>query len=142
MRLYLLAAPLLLASTATLAAPRQPEPQIEIPPEMTDPKFIHQLMNMTDALSKAFLDLRVGEIQAVAEGRQATAADRNRTIGQIARISPQELDRQMAEARPKVEAATQAFARELPKLSRSLSEVAGTLQRAVDNMPQPYDPNP
>jgi hypothetical protein len=109
---------------------------------MTDPRFIQRLMDMSDALSKAFLDLRVGEIEAAAEGRQATAAERNRTVGEIARISPQELQRQMAEARPKVEAATQAFARELPKLSRSLSEVAGALQRAADNMPQPYNPHP
>jgi len=80
MRLSCLAAPLFLASSAALAAPA-PQSQIEIPPEMTDPQFIHRLMSMTDALSKAFLDLRVGEIQAVAEGRPATAADRNRCTG-------------------------------------------------------------
>ena len=137
MRLYCLAAPLLLASTAALAAPPPPQPQIEIPPEMTDPQFIHRLMSMTDALSKAFLDLRVGEIQAVAEGRPATAADRNRTVGEIARISPQELQRQIAEARPQVEAATQAFVKQLPEITRSLSQAANALERAAANMPQP-----
>jgi hypothetical protein len=140
MRLYLIAAPLLLASTATLAAPRHHPPQIEIPPELTDPAFVQRLTNMTDALSKAFLDLRVGEIEAAAEGRPPTPADRDRTVGQIARISPQELERQMAEARPKVEAATQALATTLPKISRQLSEMAEALQRAADNMPQPYNP--
>ena len=136
MRLSCLAAPLFLASSAALAAPA-PQSQIEIPPEMTDPQFIHRLMSMTDALSKAFLDLRVGEIQAVAEGRPATAADRNRTVGEIARISPQELQRQIAEARPQVEAATQAFVRQLPEITRSLSQVANALERAAANMPQP-----
>jgi hypothetical protein len=136
MRLSCLAAPLFLASSAALAAPA-PQSQIEIPPEMTDPQFIHRLMSMTDALSKAFLDLRVGEIQAVAEGRPATAADRNRTVGEIARISPQELQRQIAEARPQVEAATQAFVKQLPEITRSLSQAANALERAAANMPQP-----
>ena len=84
MRLSCLAALLLLASSAALAAPPPPQPQIVIPPEMTDPQFIHRLMGMTDALSKAFLELRVGEIQAAAEGRPATPADRNRAVGEIA----------------------------------------------------------
>ena len=136
MRLSCLAAPLFLASSAALAAPA-PQSQIEIPPEMTDPQFIHRLMSMTDALSKAFLDLRVGEIQAVAEGRPATPADRNRTVGEIARISPQELQRQIAEARPQVEAATQAFVKQLPEITRSLSQAANALERAAANMPQP-----
>jgi hypothetical protein len=109
---------------------------------MTDPRFIDRLMDMSDALSKAFLDLKVGEVEAAAVGRPATAADRDRTIGQVVRISPQELDRQITEARPKVEAATQALARELPKISRQLSELARSLQRAADNMPQPYNPHP
>ena len=142
MRLYLIAAPLLLTSTAALAAPRQPDPQIEIPPEMTDPRFIDRLMDMSDALSKAFLDLKVGEVEAAAEGRPAPPADRDRPVGQMARISPQELDRQIAEARPQVEAATQSFARELPKISRSLSKVAKALQKAADNMPRPYNSRP
>lgn len=142
MRLYLIAAPLLLSASAAFAAPPKPEQPIEIPPQMTDPHFVDRLMDMSDALSKAFLDLKVGDVEAAAEGRQPTAADHSRTIGQSVRLSPQELERHMAEARPKVEAATQALARELPKITRSLADVANALQRAVDNMPQPYDPNP
>jgi len=143
MRVYLLAAPLVLTASAAFAAPPPPPPEapIEIPPQMTDPHFIDRLMDMSDALSRAFLDLKVGEVEAAAEGRPATAADRDRTVGQVVRISPQELDRQIAEARPKVEAATQALARELPRISRSLSDAARALKRAADNMPQPYDPN-
>ena len=137
MRLSCLAAPLLLASSAAFAAPATPKSQIEIPPEMTDPQFVHRLMSMTDALSKAFLELRVGEIQAAAEGRTATPADRDRTVGEIARISPQELQRQIAEARPQVEAATQAFVKQLPEITRSLSQAAHALERAAANMPQP-----
>jgi hypothetical protein len=144
MRLYPIVAPLLLTASTGFAAPPPPPPEapIEIPPQITDPRFIDRLMDMSDALSKAFLDLKVGEVEAAAEGRPVTAPDRDRTVGQVVRISPQELDRQIAEARPKVEAATQALARELPKISRSLSEAARALKRAVDNMPQPYDPNP
>ena len=141
MRLYLIAAPLLMVASSAFAA-LPPEPEIQIPPEMTDPQFIDRLMDMSDALSEAFLNLRVGDVEAAAEGRQATTADRNRTVGQIVRISPQELDRQIADARPKVEAATQALARELPKITRSLSDVAKALKRAADNMPQPYNPRP
>jgi hypothetical protein len=144
MRLYPIVAPLLLTASAAFAAAPLPPPEssIEIPPQKKDPHFNDRLMDMSDALSKAFLDLKVGEVEAAAEGRPVTAADRDRTVGQVVRISPQELDRQIAEARPKVEAATQALARELPKISRSLSEAARGLKRAADNMPQPYDPNP
>ena len=137
MRLYCLAAPLVLASSVAFAAPAPPNSQIEIPPEMTDPHFVQRLMGMTDALSKAFLELRVGEIQAAAEGRPATSADRDRTVGQIAHISPQELNRQIAEARPQMEAATQAFVKQLPEITRSLSDAANALERAAANMPQP-----
>ena len=39
---------------------------------------------MLGALSKAFMNLPVGEIEAAVEGRPVTAADRNRTVRDVA----------------------------------------------------------
>ena len=144
MRYLLFAVPLaILAAPAAAAQSAQPE-AISIPPELTDPKFVERIAGMTEALSKALLDLPVGEIAAAAEGRPATEADRRRTIRDIGRLSDpnfeRDIQRQMVEARPRVEAAMQAFARALPSMTRSLSEMADRIERATANMPQPGYP--
>ncbi|HET7317093.1 MAG TPA: hypothetical protein VFI88_06700 [Sphingomicrobium sp.] len=136
MRLYLLATPLLAAAASASAAP----PAIQVPPELTDPQFVERMADMTQALSKALLELRVGEIQAATEGRAPTAADRQRTVGDVAQISPRELHRQIAQARPRIEAATQAFAKALPEITKALSEATTAIDRAAANMPRPDYP--
>ena len=78
MRPYLLTLGLALIAAPAVAAP-QPE-EIRIPPELTDPQLIERLTNMTDTLSRALLELPVGEIEAAAEGRPVTDADRRRTV--------------------------------------------------------------
>ena len=51
----------------------------------TDAATADKLARMMQAMSKAFLELPVGEIEAAAEGRQATRADRQRTVRQVGR---------------------------------------------------------
>ena len=137
MRLYLFSAPLLFVSAVAAAAP-PPAPNIQVPPQLTDPAFVGRLTDMTNSMSKALLDMPVGELQAAAEGRSPTAADRRRRLRDVADISPQELERQIKQARPQIEAATQTFAQALPQITRSLSDAAAQLQAVVDNMPRPY----
>jgi len=131
-----LAAP---AAAAPPAAPSAAE-EFRIPPELTDPTMIDKLTKMNEALAKALLDLPIGEVQAAAEGRTATEADRRRTIREASRLSERDLEQQIARARPQVQAAMQAFARSLPAMTRALSEAADSMERAIENMPRPDYP--
>lgn len=137
MRTTLLLLPLL-AWPAAAAAQPAPPPPIDIPPELTDPATAERIGGMMEALSRAFLNLPVGEIEAAAEGRQPTQADRARTVRDIA--GPGDIDRQMAEVRPAVEQSMKAFARALPAMSRALAQAAAEVERAVANMPRPDYP--
>lgn len=137
MRSCLLAIVPLALAAAPASAARAP---IGVPPELSDPKFVERITAMTESLSKALLDVPVGEIEAAAEGRAPTDADRNRTIGDVGRVSRQDLERQIARARPQLEAAMQALARTLPAMTEALSKAAEEVERATANLPQPGYP--
>jgi len=80
MRKSLFLLPLLLSASPALA---QQAPQL--PRELTDPATAARLAGTVHALTYALLNMRVGEIQAAVEGRQATPEERNLTVGDIAR---------------------------------------------------------
>ena len=144
MRCLLIAIPLAFVAAPAVAAPA-PQPElIQIPSELTDPAFAARIARMTESLSKALLNLPIGEIEAAAEGRPVTEADRRRTVRDVGRLSDphfeRDLEQEIASARPRVESAMQAFARALPAMTRALSEVAEQVERATANMPQPGYP--
>jgi hypothetical protein len=140
MRYALFAIPFALLAAPAVAAQAEQPGQVRIPTELTDPRTAERIAGMTDALSKALLDLPVGEIEAAAEGRPATAADRRRTIRDVARATEPEIERKLAESGPKVRAAMQAFSAALPAITEALSEAAEKIERATANMPQPGYP--
>jgi len=140
MRQYLFAIPLLFAALPAAAQPAPQREEIRILPELTDPKLVDRLMEMNKALAKALLDVPVGEIEAAAQGRAPTEADRRRAVRDVARLSERDIERKIAEARPQVQAAMQAFARSLPAMTRALSEAANAVERAAANVPQPGYP--
>src|SRR3954470_22518334 len=96
--------PLLLAASPALA--EQPAESlgstIQVPRELTDPATADKLAKTMQGLTDALLDLKVGEIQAAAEGRQATTAERKLTVGDLARRDHVDVQRQIAEAGPKI----------------------------------------
>ena len=63
MRLLLL--PALLIATPALAEPGVPQ---QLPPEVASGQFVDQLQPVLRAMSKAFLNLPVGEIEAAVTG--------------------------------------------------------------------------
>ncbi|WP_196233195.1 hypothetical protein, partial [Sphingomonas segetis] len=67
MRAHLLLLPLLACAAPAIAqsAPRPPQ----IPPQLLDPATADRLTDGMQALSKALLDIRVGELRAALEGR-------------------------------------------------------------------------
>ena len=144
MRHYLFAIPLALIG-APVAAQGAPQPeQIRIPSELTDPAMAEKLANMLQALSKAFLDLPVGEVQAAVEGRQPTANEKRMTIRDMGRRDDRNFDRnferQIAQSKPMIEQSMKAFSKALPAMTRALSEAAQQMERATANMPRPDYP--
>ena len=129
-----------LAASPVAAAEAPRAEEIRIPPELTDPRTIETLSRMTGTLSKALLDLPIGELEAAAHRRPATSADRSRTVRDASRISEREIQQRIAEAGPQVQSAMQAFARALPAMTKALSEAADEIERATANMPQPGYP--
>ena len=145
MRKALIALPFaILAMPAVAAPPPPPPPEFPVPPQLVDTATADRLADMAQALSQAFLDLPAGEIRAAAEGRQPTPQDKALTVGEMARRDDPNFDRdftrKIAEARPMIHQSMKAFNDALPAITRSLAEAASAIQRAADNMPQPYDP--
>jgi len=144
MRTLLLVVPLLLTAAPALAQPAPPP--MQVPPELLDPHMTDRLVNMGQVLSNALLNLPVGDIQAAAEGRPSTWADRHRTIRDMARSENPNFDRDyqrsLAEAGPQLRAAHRALVTALPQVLGDLSRAAEDMNRAMQNMPRPYYPNP
>jgi len=129
-----------LACLASPAAAAPAPEDVRIPPELTDPKLAERLSKMSDAMTKALMDLPVGEIEAAAEGRPATDADRRRTVRDLTGPSAPDLERKIAESGPRIRAAMKAFSDALPEMTEALSKAADAMERATANMPQPGYP--
>lgn len=137
--------PLLISATPALAQePAEPAPSSQVPRELTDPATTEKLANAMQALSKAFLDLPVGEVQAAIEGRKPTAAEKKLTLRDLERRSDpnfeRDFKRQMAEAKPKIEQSMKAVADALPSMMQGLQQAQQSLERATANMPDPTYP--
>jgi hypothetical protein len=139
MRKSLIILPLLLASSPALS-----EPAPQLPPVLTDPATVQRLTNSMQALSGAFLNLRVGEVTAALEGRPATPQERNLTVGDLARRDDPDFDRrfheQIANVGPTMQRSIDAMNKAMPKIARDLKDVRKSLERAIANMPDPNYP--
>ena len=137
-----LALPLMMLAAPAAAAPERAIP--EIPPELTSPETAQKLGKMAGVLSKALLDLEVGEIAAIAEGREATAAEKRRTVRDLAAKGDpnfeRDIERQVAAAGPMISSSMKALSSALPALIRAMEGVADEMERATANLPQPGYP--
>ena len=147
MRICLMLVPLALMASPTLAqspAPAPPAGTISVPPELTDPAMAERLGRMMQAMSKAFLNLPVGELEAAAEGRAVTAADRARTVREVGRLDDPDFERNLeqtlAESRAGIQASMKALAAALPAMMKGLAEAGRELEKATANMPSPNYP--
>ena len=135
----LLILPLLLGATPAVA---QPMPQL--PPELTDPATVHRLAGTLDELSRALMNIRIGEARAALEGRDATPRERNQTVGDLARRDDPNFDRhmhqQIASIEPQVQRGVQAVNRALPAVMQALDDAQRAVDRAVANLPDPTYP--
>ena len=143
MRLLFLALPLALAASPALAAPHHTTvPQL--PRQLTDPAMADQMGRVAGALTRAFMNLPVGEVEAAIEGRPATSADRRRTVRDIAgRNDPyldQRIEQQATRSGAAIQAGARAMASALPGILDSIDRAADQIDRATANLPQPGYP--
>ena len=136
MRLLLL--PALLMATPAAAQTAAPVPPL--PPEVASGQIVDQLQPMLRALSRAFLNLPVGEIEAAMANRPVTARDKNKTVKDATGMSERELDREIVASTGTLKAGTQAMARSWPVISRALSQVGEEMEKAIANAPSPVYP--
>ena len=141
MRLALIALPLtVMASPALAQAAPPPAETIQLPPELTDPKWADRLTDAMAAMSKVFLELPVGEVEAAIEGRQPTAADKRRTVRSETKMSEREIRQQIEETRPAMKAGMKALAAALPAMMKGMSDAQREIERAMANVPRPDYP--
>ena len=141
MRLLLIALPLtLIAAPAMAQQPNAPQ----LPRELTDPAMADKLGRMAGALSRALLDLNVGEVEAAVEGRPVTQADRRRTVRDMAAGGDpnieRTIERQAATSGAAIQAGVRAMAAALPAILQSVDRAAAEIDRATANLPQPGYP--
>ena len=138
MRAFLIALPLALCATPTMAAP---ESIPQIPRELSDPAMADKLTRMLGPLMKAMMELPIGEIEAAIAGREPTAADKSRRVrDQLGPDGQKELEANIARAGPQMQAMQKALVASLPALMGALSGVEKELEKATANLPDPTYP--
>lgn len=139
MRAAFIALPLILAAAPAVAAP-QGAP--ELPKEVTDPAMADKLGKMAGALTKALMSMPVGEIEAAAQGREPTTADRQKTVADVVGDpdAPRKVEQQAAQSGRAIQAGAQAMIKVLPAIMAALDGVEASVDRAVANLPDPTYP--
>ncbi len=147
MRTLAVLIPLAILAAPAAAAEPQRDGEFDIPAEFTDPAMAETLGKMLGTLTKVMMDMPVGEMQAAVEGREATSADRTRTLRDLAGRDPdfeRKVERQVAQSIPRMQASMKAMSKSLPAMAKALEQAAdqfeGSLDRASANLPQPGYP--
>lgn len=144
MRLALLIAGLMAAAPAVAQpypyAPPPPPAPMPLPPEIASGAIVDRAEPMVRALSRAFLDLPVGELQAAVENRPVTPQDRHRRLRDVAGVNERDLDRDIAANGETLKSGARSMARALPVIQRALNQAGEDIARAVDNLPSPTYP--
>lgn len=138
----------LLAAVATPAAaqvapppPGYPDPAYaQLPPEIANGAAVDQIGNMIGAVTKALLDLPVGELEAAVENRPVTRQDRERTVRSVTGTDEREVNAGIEQSKDAVIAGGRAMARTLPVIREALNKAGEEIERATANVPQPGYP--
>ena len=137
-----MAALILLAGLAASPAVAAPDTSV-IEQALRDPATAQKIDRSMDALTDALLDLKVGELQAAVEGREATPADRALTLRELERRGggdPEAIRRQIREAGPAIAKGMNALASALPAMTGALEDLEKALEKVTANMPDPTYP--
>jgi hypothetical protein len=139
MRALWIALPLLLAPMPALAAPTA-APQL--PPELSDPAMAEKLGRVAGVLTKALMDMPVGEVEAAMQGREPTPADRTKRVRD--EVGGPEAERnieaKVAASGKEMQAMSKILVDSLPAILQSLGQVQKQMERAIANLPDPTYP--
>jgi hypothetical protein len=142
MRKILIFVPLLMCATPALA--QDASPAFQLPRELTDPQSAMKLAAKLQGISNALMNVRVGELGAALEGRQATPRERNVTVGDLVHQKDPNFERHMqqkvATIGPKVLQTMQTLNKTLPQVMHDVDDVQRSVERAVANLPDPTYP--
>ena len=142
MRKALIVLPLLLTASPALA--QEAPPAFQLPRELTDPEAQMRLAMKLQQMSNALLNVKVGEMRAALEGREASPRERNETVGDIVRKKDPNFDRdvarEVATVGPKIQHSMQALSRTLPRVMQDVADAQRSIDRAVSNLPDPTYP--
>ena len=140
MRALLLALPLVLIPVPAMAAPAE-APQAQIPPELSDPAVADKLTRALGPLSRALMNMPVGELEAALAGREPTSADRSKRLSDhIGPEGQKELETMVAQAGPQMRVMQKALVASLPAIMAALGNVGKELEQATANLPDPTYP--
>ena len=136
---------LLIVAALLVAAPAAAQPVApQLPPILTDPASAQRLTGVFDAITDAVLNIRVGDVRAAVEGREATPQERAMTVRDMARRDDPDFDRdlhgKLATVGPAIQQSAGAVNRALPQVMRSLEDAQRSIERAVANLPDPTYP--
>jgi hypothetical protein len=131
---------LLILPLAFFAAPALAAPPLQPPPQLSDPRLADHLTGVMKAMSTALLNLPVGEIEAAAQGRAPTPADRTRTVRSETGMDERDLDRTIDQSRVAMQQGLRAVAEALPKIAGALDDAKRQMETATANMPRPDYP--
>ncbi|NJC04367.1 hypothetical protein GGQ97_000160 [Sphingomonas kaistensis] len=137
-----------LASPASAQVnPRPPEPPrysdpgyAQLPPEIANGGAVDQIGNMVGAVTRALLDLPVGELEAAVENRPVTRQDRQRTVRSVTGTDERDVTAGIEQSKGAVVAGGRAMARTLPVIREALNKAGEEIERATANVPQPGYP--
>jgi hypothetical protein len=139
MRALWIALPLLLAPMPALAAPTA-APQL--PRELSDPAMAEKLGRVAGVLTKALMDMPVGEVEAAMQGREPTPADRTKRVRD--EVGGPEAERniqaKVAASGKEMQAMSKILVDSLPAILQSLGQVQKQMERAIANLPDPTYP--
>ena len=141
MRAVFLALPLFAIAPPAFAQQPAPAPEtVQLPPELTDMRWADRMTDVMVAMSNAFLNLPIGEVEAAVEGRPVTSADKRRTIRSETNMSERDVRDRIEASRPAMQAGMRAVSAALPAMMKGLSDAQRELERATANMPRPDYP--
>ncbi|MEO5772993.1 MAG: hypothetical protein ABIQ32_02605 [Sphingomicrobium sp.] len=128
-----------------IASPAAAQPDVRaVQRQLDDPAMADRMTNVMQALTGAFLNLPVGEVQAAIEGRPATPVDKRTTVADLGRRDDPDFDRhirqQIAGSGQAMRSGMKAMSSALPGMMKGLGEARAAMEKAIANMPSPAYP--
>jgi hypothetical protein len=123
----------LAAGTSANAAAQMPPPPspVVVPPELASGAIWDRLDAMIGPLTKAFLNLPVGELEAAAENRPVRPEDRRKTLRDVTRADGQDVEQEIAQSKGAMKAGSQAIVRALPSVIGALDQAARQIENSL-----------